>query len=102
MQEKTRLKNQGTYFIHLVSNQGTGKKYKKKSRKGTKKGPLKINEFSAQIHKKERKKETCHFYGKPRHYKKDCPKRRAWFESKGKRNAFVCSKSNLVGVPYNI
>lgn len=35
-QKETRLKNQGTHFIHLVSHQGVGKKYKKLSGKGIK------------------------------------------------------------------
>ncbi|XP_022852439.1 uncharacterized protein LOC111374052 [Olea europaea var. sylvestris] len=83
VQEETRLKNQGTHSIHLVSRQGAGKKYKKRSGKGIKQGPLKINESSAQIHNKEYKKDVCHFCRKPGHHKKDCLKRKAWFESKG-------------------
>ncbi|XP_022846239.1 uncharacterized protein LOC111368978 [Olea europaea var. sylvestris] len=84
VQEETRLKNQGTHFVHLVSHQGARKKYKKRSEKGIKQGPLKINESSAHIHNKEHKKDTCHFCRKPGHHKKDCLKRNAWFESKGK------------------
>ncbi|XP_022864320.1 uncharacterized protein LOC111384288 [Olea europaea var. sylvestris] len=36
VQEETMLKNQGTHSIHLVSRQGAGKKYKKRSGKGIK------------------------------------------------------------------
>ena len=38
---------------------------------------------------------------KPGHYQKDCLKRKAWFENKGKHNALVCFKSNLTEVSYN-
>ncbi|XP_022845332.1 uncharacterized protein LOC111368334 [Olea europaea var. sylvestris] len=36
VQEETRLKNQGTHSVHLVSHQGAGKKYKKRSGNGIK------------------------------------------------------------------
>ncbi|KAL5580933.1 hypothetical protein UlMin_013375 [Ulmus minor] len=83
VQEETRLKNQGTHSIHLVTNQGVGKKAVKKHRKG-KQGPLKVNESSAQIQKKEHKNDKCRFCGKPGHFQKNCLKRKAWFEKKGK------------------
>ncbi|KAJ0105878.1 hypothetical protein Patl1_18401 [Pistacia atlantica] len=78
VQEETRLKNQGTHSIHLESNQ----KARKKHGKG-KQGPSKVNGPSSQIHKKEHKKDNCHFCGKPSHFQKDCLKRKAWFEKKG-------------------
>ncbi|KAL5578694.1 hypothetical protein UlMin_011136 [Ulmus minor] len=81
VKEETRLKNQGTYSIHLVTNQGAGKKARKKHGKG-KQGPLKVNESSAQVQKKEHINDKCRFYGKHGHFQKDCLKRKAWFEKK--------------------
>ena len=46
VQEETRLKNQGTHSIHLISNQEAGKKAERKHAKG-KQGPLKMNKSSA-------------------------------------------------------
>ena len=100
VQEETRLKNQGTHTIHLVSHQGAGKKPKRNFGKG-KQRPLKVNESSSQVHKKEHKGDRCHFCKKLGHYQKDCLKCKAWFEKKGKPSAFVCFESNLVEVPYN-
>jgi len=65
VQEETRLKNQGSHSVHFVSHQGNqevGKKFVKKHGKG--KGPLKINDYSLQIHKKASKSNNCHVYGK--------------------------------------
>ena len=45
VQEETRLKNRGTHSIHLISNQGAGKKDERKRAKG-KQGPLKMNKSS--------------------------------------------------------
>ncbi|KAL5758994.1 hypothetical protein ACOSP7_021605 [Xanthoceras sorbifolium] len=49
VQEETRLKNQGTHSIHLQ-------------------GPLKMNESSVQVHKKEHKNYKCRFCGKLGHF----------------------------------
>ena len=43
----------------------------------------------------------CYFCGKKGHVKKDCSKRRAWFEKKGMNLSFVCSETNLAEVPSN-
>ncbi|XP_068477318.1 uncharacterized protein [Phaseolus vulgaris] len=59
VQEETRVKNQGNHSINYVNNQGVGKKVYKKHEKA--KGPLKINESSTNIQKKNGK---CHFCGK--------------------------------------
>ena len=101
VQEETRLKNQGTHTIHLVSHQGAGKKPKRNFGKG-KQRPLKVNESSSQVHKKEHKGDRCHFCKKLGHYQKDCLKRKAWFEKKGKSSAFLCFEFNLAEFPYNI
>ena len=68
-------------------------KPEKKNQRGNK-GPLKVNESSAKIHK-EQKKDMCHFCKKIGHYKEDCLKRKIWFDKKGKPSAFICFKSNL-------
>ncbi|KAL5573470.1 hypothetical protein UlMin_023067 [Ulmus minor] len=83
VQEEMRLDNQRTHSIHLITNQGAGKKAGKKHGKG-KQGPLKVNESFAQVQKKEHKNDKCRFCGKPRHFQKDYLKRKAWFEKKGK------------------
>ena len=100
IQEETRLKKQEVHSINLMDQQEAGTKPKKKNGKG-KQGLHKVNVSSTQVHKKEHKNDKCHFCKKPRHYQKDCLKRKAWFEKKGKPSVFVCFKSNLVEVPYN-
>jgi transposase InsO family protein len=82
-----------------VNHQEAGKKFGKKHGKG--KGPLKIAESSVGIQKNEVKIKNCYFCGKSGHFQKDCPKRKAWFEKKGKLNAYVCFESNLTEVPHN-
>jgi len=97
VQEETRRKSQGNHFIHYMNNQRAGKKVFKKHGKG--KGPLKINESSTKLQKKNDK---CHLCKKSGHFQKDCLKRKAWFENKGKHNAYyVCFESNLIEVPHN-
>ena len=97
VQEETRLKNQGNHYVNYVNNQRVGKKVYKKH--GKAKGPLKINESSSKLQKKN---EKCHFGGKFGNFQKDCLKRKAWFEKKGKHNAYyVCFETNLTEVPHN-
>ena len=80
-----------------MNNQGAGKKVFKKHGKG--KGPLKINESSTKLQKKNDK---CHLCKKSGHFQKDFLKRKAWFENKGKHNAYyVCFESNLTEVLHN-
>ncbi|XP_061347563.1 uncharacterized protein LOC133293061 [Gastrolobium bilobum] len=86
VQEETRLKNQGAHSINYVKHQGAEKnKGKKHEKKGGGGGPLKVNEASSsKIHKKESNaKMRCHFCKKEGHFKRDCLKRKAWFEKKG-------------------
>ncbi|XP_066324904.1 probable histone acetyltransferase HAC-like 1 [Miscanthus floridulus] len=55
------------------------------------KNPLHVSE--GQIHKKLR----CHFCKKIGHLKKDCLKRKKWFEKKGIHYVSICLKSNSTG-----
>ena len=98
VQEKVRLKNQGTHSINLVSHQGVGKKGNKHA-KG-KQRHHNVNESSSQVHKKEHKNDNCRFCGESRHFQKDCLKFKAWLEKKGKPSAFTCLESTLNEVSY--
>ena len=98
VQEETGLKNQGIHSINYVTNQGAGKK-RKHANKG--KEPPKYEELAFKIHKKGPKVDICHFCKKTGHFQKDCPRRKAWFEKKGKHNAYICFKSYLAEVPNN-
>ena len=72
--------------------------------KGKTKGvqqPHNVNGASNSIQKKEPKCVKFHFCKKYGHFQKDCQKRKAWFEKKGKPSAFVCFESNLAEVPSN-
>ncbi|KAA0039623.1 Retrovirus-related Pol polyprotein from transposon TNT 1-94 [Cucumis melo var. makuwa] len=100
IQEEARLKKPIIHSANLMGHKGAGKKSGKKNGKGNH-GQLKVKQSSAPIHKKEQIKDKCRFCNKPGHYQKDCLKRKAWFENKGKHNALVCFESNLTEVPYN-
>ncbi|KAK6133846.1 hypothetical protein DH2020_032396 [Rehmannia glutinosa] len=67
VQEETQIKNHGTHSVHLVTNQGAGKKVGSKKGKG-KKGPFKVNESNAQVQKKDHSNLKCRFCGKPGHF----------------------------------
>jgi len=101
IQEEARLKKPIIHSANLMGHKGAGKKPGKKNGKGNH-GQLKVKQSSSPIYKKGQIKDKCRFCNKPGHYQKDCLKRKAWFENKGKHNALVCFKSNLTEVPYNI
>ena len=65
------------------------------------KRPPKYEKSAFEIHKKGPKVDKYHFCKKIGYFQKDCPKRKAWFEKKGKHNAYICFESNLTEVPYN-
>ena len=100
VQEETRLKKQGVNLANLMGMKGAERDARKDKGKG-KMGLSKPNKSSAKIHKKDFKNEKCHFCNKMGHFKKDCLKRKAWFEKKGKPCALVCFESNLTEVPNN-
>ncbi|XP_051152421.1 uncharacterized protein LOC127266275 [Andrographis paniculata] len=81
VQEETRLKNHCSHSIHLITNQGAGRRVGNKKVKG-KRGPLKVNVPSAQAPKKELNDVKCRFCGKSRHFQRDFLKRKTWFEKK--------------------
>ncbi|KAA0061857.1 copia-like pol polyprotein [Cucumis melo var. makuwa] len=100
IQEEARLKKPIIHSANLMGHKGAGKKPGKKNGKGNHR-QLKVKQSSAPIHKKGQIKDKYRFCNKPGHYQKDCLKRKAWFENKGKHNALVCFESNLTEVPYN-
>ena len=77
------------------------------AQKGLKHGTRKPNDPNPTSYsqKKENDDYKCHFFKKTGHFKKDFPKRRQWFERKGKSLIkdyyFICFKSNLTEVPSN-
>ena len=62
---------------------------------------MQYDELAFKIHKKGLKVDICHFCKKIGHFQKDFPRRKAWFEKKGKHNTYVCFESNLAKVSYN-
>ncbi|KAA0046843.1 Retrovirus-related Pol polyprotein from transposon TNT 1-94 [Cucumis melo var. makuwa] len=86
IQEEARLKKPIIHSTNLMGHKGARKKPGKKNGKGNH-GQLKVKQSSAPIHKKGQIKDKCRFCNKPGHYQKDCLKRKAWFENKGKHNA---------------
>jgi hypothetical protein len=101
VQEEARLKQQGHHSVHLVSH-GAKKKWKK-PKKGKMIEPSKVNgpPQAIEVHEKGLNNIKCHFCRKFGHVQKDCHKRKAWFEKKGKHLACVCFESNLTVVPSN-
>ena len=81
---------------------GVGSKGKK-PKKSFKKDPLKVAGPSHDngTRQKEHNGPKCYFCRGYGHLQKNCPKRRAWFEKKGKLLAYVCFESNMTQVPSN-
>jgi len=87
VQEKGRLKKMKDHSLHLTFHSS---KKNKKDRTS-----LKVHE--GKIHKEK----TCFFYKKVGHFKKDCLKRKKWFEKKGTYYVSIGFESNLIEEPNN-
>ncbi|GJU60324.1 retrovirus-related pol polyprotein from transposon TNT 1-94 [Tanacetum coccineum] len=99
IQEEARLKKQRVHSVNLM-NQGVDKKLKPKA-KSFKKKQHGTTSKVANAEKKEHMDNECKFCRKERHFQKDCPKCKAWFEKKGIHYVSVCFESNLSEVPSN-
>ncbi|KAG7578785.1 Zinc finger CCHC-type [Arabidopsis thaliana x Arabidopsis arenosa] len=97
VQEEGRLKKMKDQVAHLVGLGSASSRKGKPSIKDKKMDKTFVKGPESQIHK-ERK---CFFCKKMGHFKKDCPKRKAWFDKKGTQHIYVCSELNLIEVPNN-
>ncbi|KAK9669262.1 hypothetical protein RND81_13G120100 [Saponaria officinalis] len=79
IQEEGRLKKMRDQAVHLVGHDGASSSKTKPSMKGKKKG----KSFFKGPESKIQKEKKCFFCKKVGHFKKDCLKRKAWFEKKG-------------------
>ena len=100
VQEEVRLREEGRQTALTVTH-GAIKKKKGKFVKSKKNPPKKKNELGEDNQAKNSFTVKCYFCGKKGHVKKDCSKRKAWFEKKGNKFSFVCYESNLAEVPSN-
>ncbi|XP_074318011.1 uncharacterized protein LOC141654768 isoform X1 [Silene latifolia] len=81
IQEEGRLKKMKDQAVHFLSHDGASSSKAKPSKKG--KNGKKGKSFFKGPESAIQKEKKCHFCKKTGHFKKDCPKRKAWFEKKG-------------------
>ncbi|XP_074296995.1 uncharacterized protein LOC141627663 [Silene latifolia] len=80
IQEEGILKKMKDQAVHFLSHDGANSSKAKPSKKG--KNGKKRKSFFKGPESAIQKEKKCHFSKKPGHFKKDCPKRKAWFERK--------------------
>uniref|UniRef100_A0A6N2L229 Retrovirus-related Pol polyprotein from transposon TNT 1-94 n=1 Tax=Salix viminalis TaxID=40686 RepID=A0A6N2L229_SALVM len=97
IQEEARLKKLKNQVALIAELNKAGSSFKKPSMKDKKKDKSIFKGPESKI----RKVVKCFFCKKEGHIKKDCPRRKAWFDKKGTQHLFVCSELNLVEVPKN-
>ncbi|CAM8940925.1 unnamed protein product [Rhodiola kirilowii] len=97
IQEEGRLKKMKDHAVHFVGHYGATSSKSKMIKRDKKKDKAFMKRPESQIQKEKK----CFFCKKAGHFKKDCPKRKAWFDKKGMEHNFVCFESNLIEVPYN-
>ena len=99
IQEEVRLRQEG-HNLALAITHGVTKK-KGKFKKGNNFPPKKSEPGEGSQSHDGKFTVSCYFCGKKGHVKKDCIKRKAWFENRGINLSFVCYESNLAKVPSN-
>jgi hypothetical protein len=114
LQEETRLEQQRHYSNHLVSQQDRRVELLEVSgppqvievhenRQNNVIEPPEVNEHPQviEVHRRRQNNLKCYFCGMNGHKKKNCHRRRAWFEERGKFLACLCFELNLIEVPSN-
>ncbi|KAF1897865.1 hypothetical protein Lal_00032627 [Lupinus albus] len=97
VQEEGRLKKMKNDSIYLFIQEPSSTSRFRPSNTNKGKGKEKIPIKYGKIHKEMK----CFFCKKNEHYKKNCPKRKKWFEKKGKHFVSIIDGLFLTEVPNN-